>query len=245
MPLAQISQLLNPSLSAISKVIRLYNFLKKNSGVVVGISGGIDSLTLLFLLNEYNKKFSQNWEIYACHINLNFPDWKTEFIEDFCRRLSIPCKIIKMTMNNHLKSVDKKCFFCSRQRRRRLLEYADSLNIFQVALAHHLEDVVETLLLNIIYNGEISTFTPAQPVISGRFLFIRPIYYLDKKNIQKIAQALKIPENVNKCPYFHDSKRERIRNFLKDISYEYTNVYRSIFNGVFNIKRGYLPLFKN
>ncbi|MEO0206130.1 MAG: ATP-binding protein, partial [candidate division WOR-3 bacterium] len=154
------SRPVNRSLSAISKVTKRFNFLNKNSGVVVGVSGGPDSLALLFLLNEYNKKFKQNWEIYACHINPNFPDWNTDFVEEFCRKLEIPCKIINTGINVRLKSLEKKCFFCARERRRRLLEYAESLNIFQVALAHHLEDVVETFILNIIYNGEISTFVP-------------------------------------------------------------------------------------
>ncbi len=209
----------------------------------MGVSGGSDSVVLLYLLCEYNKKFNQNWEIYACHIRPDFSEWNTEFVENYCKWLRIPCKIIEIKIDSRLKTVEKKCFFCSRQRRRRLLEYAESLNIFKVALAHHLEDVVETFLLNIIYNGEISTFIPAQPVIQGRFLFIRPLYYLDKKIIQTIAQALKIPENINKCPYFKDSKREKIRNLLKDVMVEYPDVYKSIFNGIFNIKRGYLPIF--
>jgi tRNA 2-thiocytidine biosynthesis protein TtcA len=240
--LATVSRLINPALSSINKVIKRYKILEKNSGVVVGVSGGADSLILLFLLNEYNNKFKKDWEIYACHIQPDFPNWNSIFIEEFCKRLNIPLKIIKINIDNRLKTVEKRCFFCARERRRRLLEYAESLDIFKVALAHHLEDVVETFLLNIIYNGEISTFVPAQSVIQGRFLFIRPLYYLDKKNIQTIARTLRIPENINKCPYFKESKRERIRNFLNEVSKEYPDVYKSIFNGIFNLKKGYLPL---
>ncbi|MGB9721267.1 MAG: tRNA lysidine(34) synthetase [bacterium] len=237
------SRLLNPSLSAISKVTKHFNFLNKSSGVVVGVSGGPDSLTLLFLLSEYNKKFQQNWEIYACHINPEFPDWNIDFIQEFCRNLKIPCKIINTRINARLKTLEKKCFFCARERRRRLLEYAESLNIFQVALAHHLEDVVETFILNIIYNGEISTFVPKQSVIHGRFSFIRPLYYLDKKNILMIARALQIPEEINKCPYYQISKRQSIRNFLNNVSAEYPDVYKGIFNGIRNIKTPYLPMY--
>lgn len=241
--MAYLSRLINPALGAINKVIRLFKILGKNSGVVVGVSGGADSFVLLFLLNEYNKKFRQNWDLYACHIHPGFPDWQTEYIISFCENLSIPCKIINVNMEKRLRSVEKKCFFCARERRRRLLEYAESLNIFKVALAHHLDDVVETFLLNIIYNGEISTFVPAQTVIKGRFLFIRPMYYLDKKSILTIARALKIPENLNQCPYSQNSKRQRIRDFLNETSNEYPDVYKSIFNGIFNLKKNYLPNF--
>ncbi|MCX7995064.1 MAG: hypothetical protein N3A65_04765 [candidate division WOR-3 bacterium] len=239
-----IKGLINPCFSAISRVIHRYKILEKNSGVVVGVSGGTDSLVLLFLLDEYNKKFKLNWEIKPCHIRPDFPGWNTDFIEEYCRKLGFDCKIIKIEIDGRLVSSDKKCFLCARERRRRLLEYADSLNIFKVALAHHLEDVVETFLLNIIYNGEISTFTPAQPVIQGRFLFIRPLYFLEKKHIVNIARALNLPENINKCPYYQLSKREKIRNFLKEISAEYREVYNSIFSGIFNIKKTYLPYYK-
>jgi tRNA(Ile)-lysidine synthetase-like protein len=235
------SRLINPALSAIKKVIKRFNILEKNCGVVAGLSGGTDSLVLLYLLNEYNKKFQQHWDIYACHIDQGFPDWNTDFVEEFCRKFEIPYKIIKTNTSTRLKTLGKKCFFCARERRRRLLEYAESLNVFQVALAHHLEDVVETFLLNIVYNGEISTFVPKQSVIQGRFSFIRPIYFLDKKEIQSIARLLRIPDNMNRCPYYQDSKRQRIRDFLTEILSEYPDAYRSIFNGIFNIKRGYLP----
>lgn len=241
--MASLNRIINPALSSIGKVIKRYKILEKNSGVVVGVSGGSDSLVLLFLLNEYNIKFRQNWNIYPCHINPDFPDWDTEFVKNYCEKLGLPCKVIKININRRLESVEKKCFFCARERRRRILEYAESLDIFKVALAHHLEDVVETLLLNIIYNGEISTFVPLQSVIQGRFLFIRPLYYLDKKNIQTIARAIKIPENINKCPYFQDSKRQVVRDFLNKISVEYPDVYKSIFNGVRNIKKNYLPTY--
>ncbi len=240
--MANLNRLINPALSTISKVIKRYKILEKNSGVVVGVSGGSDSLVLLYLLNEYNKKFNQKWELYACHIHPDFPNWNTAFVGKYCAELEIPCKIIRIKIDSRLKSVEKKCFFCSRQRRRALLEYAESLNIFKVALAHHLEDVVETFLLNIIYNGEISTFIPAQFLIRGRFLFVRPIYYLDKKYINIIARALNLPEDINKCPYYQNSKRHKIRNFLNEISAEYPYVFNSIFNGIFNIKRSHLPV---
>ncbi len=239
--MAKPLKLIKSAFSSVSKVINRFNILGKNSDVVVGISGGIDSLALLFLLKKYNDHFQQHWNIYACHIDPGFSGWDTTIIEDFCKGLDIPCKIVKTNINKRLQLVEKKCFFCARERRRKLLEYAESLNIFQVALAHHREDVVETFLLNIIYNGEISTLVPRQSVIQGRFSFIRPIYYLDKKEIRKIAQILKIPENVNKCPYYQISKRQTIRNFLNEIALEYPDVYNSIFNGIKNIKPSYLP----
>lgn len=236
-------KLIKPAFPSVKKVINRYNILGKNSDVVVGISGGVDSMVLLFILKEYNHHFQQGWNIYACHIDPGFSEWNTNIIEDFCTGLEIPYKIVKTNINKRLQRVEKKCFFCARERRHKLLEYADSLNVFQIALAHHREDVVETFLLNIIYNGEISTIVPRQSVIQGRFSFIRPIYYFNKKEIQKIARFLKIPENVNNCPYYQISKRQTIRNFLNEIALEYPDTYNSIFNGIKNIKTSYLPYY--
>ncbi len=234
-------KLLNPALSCIERVIDRFKILSQHSGVVVGVSGGRDSLVLLYLLNTYNKKFQKNWKIYTCHIDPGFPHWDTDYITRFSAQLEIPCKIIKTDIAWRIKNLKKKCFFCARERRRQLLQYAESLNVFQIALAHHLEDVVETFLLNIIYNGEISTFIPNQSVIQGRFSFIRPLYYIEKREIDKISSALLIPEKMNICPYYHISKRQRIREFLNEITLEYPDAYRSIFNGIKNIKPAYLP----
>lgn len=233
--------MLNPAFTKISRVIDRFNILSQNSYVVAGVSGGQDSLVLLYLLNEYNKKFQKNWRIYASHIDPGFPEWNTDYIIQFSDALGIPCKIIKTSIARRIKNLKKKCFFCARERRHQLIQYAEELNIFQIALAHHLEDVVETFILNIIYNGEISTFVPSQSVIRGRFAFIRPLYYLEKKEIRKISDALSIPADMNVCPYYQISKRQRIRELLGEISLEYPDVYRSIFNGIKNIKPAYLP----
>jgi len=117
----------------------------------------------------------------------------------------------------------------------------ESLSIFNVALAHQKQDVVETLLLNLIYTGQVATCLPKQSVIQGRFFFIRPLYFFDKELIKKIARACGIPGDANTCPYSQDNKREKIRLFLRDVQRDYPDVYRGVFNALFNLNRSYLP----
>lgn len=119
------------------------------------------------------------------------------------------------------------------------------MSIFQIALAHHKEDVAETALLNMMYNGGISTIVPKQSVIQGRFFFIRPLYYFSKELIQDIARVYKLPRNKNICPYFEESKREEVRKFLTKIQKENHDVYKNIFRSIFNIKNSYMPHWKN
>jgi tRNA 2-thiocytidine biosynthesis protein TtcA len=227
--------------SLLRRALNKYQLLEKNSRVLVGLSGGEDSLTLISLLHYYNRAYGQNWEIRAAHIDPQFPGWDPARVEEFCARLGIPCTICRTDIHRKIKKLEKRCFFCSRERRRRLLEIAEDHNIFKVALAHHQEDVGETLLLNLLYNGEVAAFLPKQSVIHGRFHFIRPLYFFEKSDIREFARAMSFPADKNVCPYDRESKRDMVRNFLTGLRHENPAVRRNLFNALFNIKKAYLP----
>jgi len=234
-------RLINSCLSLVRQAIQRHGFLEKNSRVLVSVSGGIDSLVLLLLLLEYNLRFNQKWEIHACHINPQFPEWRVENLTKLFKKNTVPYTIVKININKKIKNVKKKCYPCARERRKKLLEVADKLGFFQIAFAHHKQDVAETILLNMIYNGEISTLVPKQSMIQGRFFFIRPLYYFDKQNIQAIAKIYNLPDISSTCPYYEDSKREMVRNFLEKIKEENPDVFKNIFRSIFHIKKTYMP----
>ncbi|MFX1506338.1 MAG: hypothetical protein ACFFDC_09510, partial [Promethearchaeota archaeon] len=101
--------------------------------------------------------------------------------------------------------------------------------------------IAETILLNMIFNGEISTVVPKQSVIQGRFFFIRPLYYFDKEKIITLARIYGLPETSNICPYYKDSKREMERDFLERIKKDNPHVYKNIFTGLWDCS-SYKPL---
>jgi tRNA 2-thiocytidine biosynthesis protein TtcA len=208
---------------------------------LVGVSGGVDSLTLLFLLQLYNRRFGQKWEIRAAHVDPQFPGWDATAVIDFCAKIKIPCTVVNVPIDRKIRKIENRCFFCSRERRRRLLEIAEGQNIFNIAQAHHQEDVAETLLLNLLYNGEIAVFLPKQSVIHGRFHLIRPLYFFEKSDIIDFSRALSFPADKNVCPYSRDSKREGIRVYLQSLRGNKHAVYKNLFNALFNIKKSYLP----
>jgi tRNA 2-thiocytidine biosynthesis protein TtcA len=219
-----------------------YGFLKKHTRVIVGVSGGVDSTVLLTLLHEYNKRYKQHWHLIACHIDINTTPQSLAPLEKLIAQNGIEIIKVKTRFKKNLQTEKiSRCYTCSRLRRQRLLETAESLNIFQIALAHHKQDVAETILLNMLYNGEISTLVPKQPVIQGRHFFIRPLYYFDKEHIKTIASIYRLPVSTKPCPYFKNSKREFVRKFLEQCRVKNPDVYKNIFRGIFHVKRTYLP----
>ncbi|UCC12035.1 MAG: tRNA 2-thiocytidine biosynthesis protein TtcA [candidate division WOR-3 bacterium] len=233
--------LVTSSLILIKRAVTHFNLLPKHTRLLVGVSGGVDSLALLFLLREYNKRYNQQWEITACHIDPGFPGWRTDTLRQFFGELNITHHVVKKDIYEKIKDVTNRCYPCSRERRKTLLETASGLNIFHVALAHHKEDVAETVIMNMIYNGEISTLTPKQSVIHGRFFFVRPLYYFEKNTIRAIAETQGLPPNKNVCPYYQESKREVMRDFLERIHEHNPDVYKNIFRSIFHINKAYLP----
>jgi tRNA 2-thiocytidine biosynthesis protein TtcA len=225
----------------VRRAVTHFNFLAKHTRVLVGVSGGVDSLVLLHLLLEYNRRFKQHWEIHACHIDPGFPKWRTDVLQQLFEKQHIPYHIVKADIYKKIKDIGNKCYRCSRERRKTLLETASRLNIFQIALAHHKQDVVETVIMNMIYNGAISTLTPKQSVIHGRFFLVRPLYYFEKDTIQAIARTRGLPSNDNVCAYYQDSKREVVRDFLEKTKKHNPDVYKNIFRSIFHINKAYMP----
>ena len=228
-------------LTSVRYALRQHSLLEKYTSVLVGLSGGIDSLVLLFLLFVYKETFQQHWNIKAAHIDLGFPLWNPSDLQELLSQYNIRCIIAKTNIYNRLSKIQDKCFFCSRARREKLMNIAEKYNIFNVALAHHQEDVAETLLLNMFHSGRISTLLPKQGVIHGRFFVVRPLYYMDKEAIQKIGHAFGLKTLHNSCPFYHASRRESVRNLLEEIRKENPDIYANLFGSIFNIKRSYMP----
>ena len=198
-------------------------------------------MVLLFLLLNYNEKYAQKWTIKAAHIDAGFPGWDPCALKEYLSGHHVELHIATSVTHSTLKKVDDKCFFCSRARRKKLMEIAEGLDIFNIALAHHQEDVVETLLLNMLYTGRISTILPKQPIVRGRFTFVRPLYYLDKKTIVDTAESMVLKSLSNPCPYYADSKREAIRGLLSQLEQKNPDIYNNIFNSISNINKAYMP----
>ncbi len=198
-------------------------------------------MVLAFLLKEYNLHFKQNWEIKLMHIDLGFSNSDPDKLMQFAKKINCPLKIVKTKIARSAARSKDKCWRCSWQRRKALLENAEKYNIFNIALGHHQNDVVETALLNMFFNSDISTMIPRQSVIHGRFYFIRPLYLFNRERLEQIARKHHITPVCQSCPFQKESKRNYVRNVLKQFEHYNPKIMDSIFKSLSNIKRSYLP----
>lgn len=211
-----------------------WNLFSKGERLVIGISGGKDSLACLRLLSffdleltavyvDFFGKHDENLKAYCC----NYTDYKhitSSFLED------------KLDSKNI-------CFNCSRQRRRLLLETAESINATKVVLGHHKNDVVETLLLNQIYSREISTMSPKQALFKGSYHIIRPMYLIPEPMLETYVKEQNIPLFDLRCDFERDTKRKFVKDILKQIQDRSPgiDVVDNIFSSMDHIKPEFLP----
>ncbi|MCX7732123.1 MAG: tRNA 2-thiocytidine biosynthesis TtcA family protein [candidate division WOR-3 bacterium] len=216
--------------------------LKENERVVIGVSGGADSLCLLLTLVNYNRRQQLNWQLLPVHIHPGFPEWKTERIEKICTRLGLSCIIKQIDVPQKLRQThSESCFFCARERRKALFQTAAKLGCTKVALGHHLEDVNETFLLNLLFTASASTIIPVQPLFNGALTIIRPLYYFTEEMIRSRLKSAGIRPVRNQCPYQQKSHRLLVRRFLNRLSRQDHRIKTNLFWGIHNLKFQYLP----
>lgn len=235
-----IKALQKKMLDGIRKADIYFEFFEKESNFVAGISGGFDSLVMVDLIAHYKDKYLKNVNFFALFVDNGLKPLKNpEMVRNFVEERGFSFHIIKdtETAGNILqkKKPFNPCFICSRNRRKILLEFASSVQSHRVLLAHNLDDVIETLLLNIFYSREISTMMPIQPLFQGRYFIVRPLSLIERNLIMKYALALGISEKPEgTCTFENSNKRKLIRDYLMAL-YKidpriHTNLKHSLFN---------------
>jgi tRNA 2-thiocytidine biosynthesis protein TtcA len=229
-------------LKLLHSTIRHYGLLEPGDPVIVAVSGGADSLCLLKALGDYSLKQHLNYRLLAVHVDPGFQNWPTQRIERLFQRLGVEHEIIRADVPERIAHYgENPCYVCSRERRKQLFELARRRSIRKIALAHHLEDVNETYLLNLLYSASARTFVPRQKFFGGKVEFIRPLYAFDKPAIMKYLRSQGLKAIRTPCPYAVHGRREEIRRFLNRLYQRYPRIRQNLFSGIRNVKAEYLP----
>ena len=227
----------------IGQAMHKYNMLADGDHVLIAVSGGVDSLVLTWLLNSWRRKAPINYEILAVHIDNGYDRGMGDRVAQQLQKISVPYQVIKTdfweraAMAEEGKSI---CYHCARLRRNRLFAIADQENFNKIAFGHHKDDIIETFFINLLYAGNLSTMVPNQKLFSGRLNIIRPLAFLEKEEIIRIADTLEIIPVKNPCPKNKDSKRQEARRIAASLSALDPKVKSNIFAALANIREGYL-----
>lgn len=224
----------------IGRAIADYDLIRDKDKILVAVSGGKDSLAMLELLNERKKWAPVDYDLVAMHIETDHrcggcvhTRILKKFFED--RNIEYVFQKIKVLDKNKKTS----CFWCSWNRRKALFLAADRMGCTKIALGHHKDDIIETLLLNIFYHGEFAAMNPKQELFGGKIVLIRPLCYVEEAATVKFAKESSFPSQLCQCPNADTSKRRMVKGLINGLEKGCPQVRTNIFRSVSRIKKDY------
>ena len=226
----------------IGQAMHDYSMLADGDQVLIAVSGGVDSLVLAWILNYWQHKAPIRYSISAIYIDNGFDSGTSEKVKEQLRKINVQCQVKKTDFWERAAAAENgksACFHCAKLRRNLLFSIAEQHDFNKIAFGHHKDDILETFFINLLYAGNISTMVPRQELFGGRINIIRPMAYLEKKDIQNIAKKVNITPVKNPCPKDSDSKRQEARKVVASLSNLDPNVKSNIFAALSNIRPGY------
>lgn len=223
-----------------------HQLIKADDRVLVGLSGGKDSMILLEALADRRRHLPFNFQIFAVHVsatNIGY-EMDTDYLEKFCAELEIPLYLEEIEVDLTIDPKKSPCFICSWNRRKRIFELSKELDCNKVALGHHKDDAIQTVLMNMIYHGSISSLPQKLSMFDGRIRLIRPLLFIPEKELTYYATLRSFKKQEKSCPYDDTTKRESIKELIRQMDRLNRNARRNIFQSMDNIYEEYLPDIK-
>jgi len=240
------NQFMQKLLSLARKAISDYDMIQDGDKIAVGLSGGKDSITLLAVLANYRKFSPQKFDLVAINIDLGFDDTNQQEVDtcrEFCKSLDVPFIVEKTDIAQIIFEERKEkspCSLCSKMRRGALNSIAIANGCNKLALGHHADDVAETLLLSLLYEGRFSTFMPTSHMDRSGMTLIRPLIYIEEKQINWTCKRLGLPIIHNVCPQDKHTKREDMKDLIKQLDEDFPDSKKHILSAIFNPDRNSL-----
>lgn len=226
----------------VGRAISDYNMIQDKDRILVAVSGGKDSLTLLKILANRLKFVPISYKLIAVHIASDFHCKECanrKKLEEYFSKNNIDHIIKKIyIVKNSKKKID--CFWCSWNRRKALFNLAKENSCNKIAFGHHKDDIAQTMLLNLFFNGEISTMPPKLSMFGGEFHIIRPLAYIEEKYISQFIKTQDFPINSCKCPNGIMSSRQLMKKIIEEVEKVNPKTKTNIVKSLTKIKEGYL-----
>jgi tRNA(Ile)-lysidine synthase TilS/MesJ len=209
------------------KAFATYRLLADDDHVLIGLSGGKDSLLLTELLAKRAKINHPRFKVEAVHVrmeNIHY-ETSTDYLQQFCDDLGIPLHLVTTRFEESVESVAVQqptkakpaCFLCSWHRRKQLFNLAQELGCNKIALGHHRDDIIHTTLMNLIYQGRFGTMPALLQMRKMPLTIIRPLCLIDEVDIHRYAELCGYEKQLKHCPYEHDTQRTAIAELYNRI----------------------------
>jgi tRNA 2-thiocytidine biosynthesis protein TtcA len=229
----------------LEKAVMDYGMIEEGDRVLVGVSGGKDSFVLLDLLDS-PMIFVPKFTLMAVNIDPGFDDdFETyKSLEAYLQGNGYEYILEKSDfgpLSHSAYNRKNPCFLCSRLRRKRIFEIAGEHGFNKIAFAHHRDDIIETLLINMFYGREISTMMPNQSIFGGKMNIIRPLSYIREDLVKKYAAERAFPVSESRCPTGKSSRRSYIKDLLNTLEKDNRKIRDNLFRSMSHVKTDYLP----
>lgn len=217
------------------KAIDDYHMIMPGDKIAIGISGGKDSLTLLYALQGLKKFYPNPFDLCAVTVDLGFENLKLDRIRDLCEALEVEYYIIKTDIGKIIfedRKESNPCSLCAKMRKGALNDAMKAAGCNKVAYAHHKDDVVETMMMSLIYEGRLHTFRPVTYLDRTDITVIRPLIYMNEADVIGFVNKYDVPVVKSPCPVDGHTKREYIKNLLREINLETPGVKERMFTAI-------------
>jgi tRNA(Ile)-lysidine synthase TilS/MesJ len=224
-------------LSQTRKAVDDYHMIEAGDKIAVGISGGKDSLTLLYALSNLRRFYPVPFELCAVTVDLGFDNLNLDKIQELCTSLAVEYHIVKTDIGKIVFENRKEknpCSLCAKMRKGALNNAMKEAGCSKVAYAHHKDDVVETLMMSLIYEGRLHTFCPVTRLERSGITVIRPFIYMNEADVIGFVHKYDVPVVKSPCPADGHTKREYVKKLLHDINRMAPGVKNRMFTAIQN-----------
>ena len=212
-----------------------YNMIAEGDKIAVGVSGGKDSLTLLYLLAALRRYYPAHYELQAVTIDMGLPGMDFSPVAALCEKLEVPYQIKKTEIGPIIfdyRHEKNPCSMCAKMRRGALNDVLLSLGCNKIALGHHFDDAVETFLMSLLYEGRIGCFEPVTYLSRTGITQIRPMLYVGEQAIAHFAERYELPVVHNVCPADKHTKRQEVKELVVTLQAQYPDLKSKVFGAM-------------
>ena len=222
-------------LSLTRQAVDDYALIDSGAKIAVGISGGKDSLTLLYALHGLKRFYPNEFELSAITVDLGFENFDLSPVRSLCSELSVPFTVVPTDIGKILFETRKEsnpCALCAKMRKGALNETAKQLGCNKIAYAHHRDDLIETMLLSLIYEGRFYAFSPKTFLDRTELTVIRPMIYVSEADVIGFKNRFSLPVCKNPCPVDGKTKREYVKQLTKQLNLQAPGVKERLFHAI-------------